>query len=114
MAAVTSADKKRVKLLKRLPEAEDAKTLTVMAKKDDLKVKTKEQRHKGKINEEVEHENEVQCMGKKYKDLLTYLLTAILLGTLCRYLLSRHCKFHIIFPSWGKKRLKIESILIHS
>ena len=59
LAAVTSADKKRVELLKRLPEAEDAKTLTVMAKKDDLKVKTKEQRLKGKINEELEHENEV-------------------------------------------------------
>ena len=61
MAAVASVDKKRVKLLKRLPAAaaENAKTVTLMAKKDDLKVKTKEQRHKGKINEEVEHENEV-------------------------------------------------------
>ena len=53
-------------MLKNLPASK-----TSMAKKDDLKVKTEEQRFKGKRNEEVEHENDVQCMGKKYKDLLT-------------------------------------------
>ena len=54
-AVVASVDKKRVKLLKRLPEAE----AEADAKKDDLKEKIKEQRLKGKINEELEHENEV-------------------------------------------------------
>ena len=54
-------------MLKRLPEAEDAKTLTHMAKKDDLKVKTEKQRRpKGKINEEIEHENEMHGKNTSY------------------------------------------------
>ena len=63
LAAAITADKKRVKLLKSLPKeakTEATKTATSEAKKNDLKVKTeKQQRPKGKINEEIEHENEM-------------------------------------------------------
>ena len=70
LAAATSADKKRVKLLKSLPTAakiEATKTATSKAKKDDLKVKTEKQRRtKGKINEEIEHELEMHGKNTSY------------------------------------------------
>ena len=70
LAAAITADKKRVKLLKSLPKeakTEATKTATSEAKKNDLKVKTeKQQRPKGKINEEIEHENEMHGKNTSY------------------------------------------------
>ena len=71
-ATTTSCEKKRVKLLKSLPaatttEATETATKSMMAKKDDLKVKSEEHEQlKGKIKEEVEHENEMH--GKHYNE----------------------------------------------
>ena len=71
LAAAITADKKRVKLLKSLPKkakTEATKTATSEAKKNDLKEKTEKQRPKGKINEEIEHENEMHGKNTSYYD----------------------------------------------
>ena len=71
LAAAITADKKRVRLLKSLPTAVKTEatkaTAASKAKKDDLKVKTEKQRRpKGKINEEIEHENEMHGKNTSY------------------------------------------------